>query len=1177
MIRSVIFILVLLLGAAWLAQAGESLAPRWSQTHPAQVSGQSELLTATTVDAAGNVYVATVCADTSTIPAGPSHLLKYAAADGALLWDHFLPNGVLLSCLAVDAAGQLAAAGSTLGNYATNIFHGNLFAARYSAANGAPIWEKNCGGSAGHTLALDGQGNLFVNGRVSGSELSSTLGSGVSGVVIIIGPAPTYSRTMKLAASDGAVLWANSRALGYYSSIQFTAGIARDGFLATDPLGNVILSRGNYLAKYAAQDGQLSWEQTLRSPVATALSSGGLKVDQAGDAVVISADNSAQAAQKFSGADGHSIWWWHEDFAAGENAFMYGLTLNAAGDVNLLGSTSSYGTHVLHLAGSSGRELWRQNLTDGTAFLAGMTSTGRLAVASAAVGSVHYMALLDDTTGDLFGEFREAPWQAPGTLPSFNPTLVMGPAGTCAVVRQAGSDVGVTLFEPVLDAPTVTPTGESSLTLDIGTPYTEDAGATATDAAGDPLNATAMPQLMAAGTSLFPLRRPGVYHVNYTATDARGIIGAGSRTVRIVDHAAPEVTAPDLTVELKEAGANGPGYSIPAGTTVDAYPAITATDGDEQLAVSYDVLLSHRFPVGATPVRVTVTDRSGNATTVTFTVRIRDSTPPWFYTSPYYPVSVTAGRMPDLRNQVVAYDLQPVTITQSPAPGAWVNDDQELRFTATDASGNADSRTVDLYVQLSLSHEAKFQTGGYAPGAGLQNGPPSNSYLTHFGVPAIDQSGNIAFTGAWAGEGGAGRGLFTQNRCIAKRGGPVPGLARTSFAAFQEPVIHGGHVGFLTTLAGAGSGTAVCSNAPTGQLVVLARAGMPAPGISGGRFVSFRAVALAGSAVAFQAGAVDRSGRAVNGIWALDATHGLTLLLRDGVSIGGKKITTLASFLAGTGSPGQGRGWLLAPGDKARVQAVGLCTDGTQVLLTGSFSTAPTLELPSTADLGFRGHGVPTRNAAGTTAWLGTRSATAGAPAPFGQGIFDHRAPNPAANPVALVGGAASLRALKDPLLTAQAGDSLLFSATVAPPGEPARTTLFYQERDDRAVWPQPLELTSTGADAVDLDGYKFTSFTSLALTDRGPIFIANAAQGRLVDQGVWAVGADGRLRLLFHRGGQIAAYYDPSNPELRSFTLLNAVAGSQGVGRNYNEQGQLVWRATFKDGTEAIVLTQIP
>ena len=38
--------------------------------------------------------------------------------------------------------------------------------------------------------------------------------------------------------------------------------------------------------------------------------------------------------------------------------------------------------------------------------------------------------------------------------------------------------------------------------------------------------------------------------------------------------------------------------------------------------------------------------------------------------------------------------------------------------------------------------------------------------------------------------------------------GPVPGLARTTFAAFTDPVIDQGHVAFLATLAGATRGVA---------------------------------------------------------------------------------------------------------------------------------------------------------------------------------------------------------------------------------------------------------------------------------------------------------------------------------------------------------------------------------
>lgn len=57
--------------------------------------------------------------------------------------------------------------------------------------------------------------------------------------------------------------------------------------------------------------------------------------------------------------------------------------------------------------------------------------------------------------------------------------------------------------------------------------------------------------------------------MNYTATDARGLIGAATRTVHLVDTVAPLIYAPDLTLELLAPTGNWVGGYAPLITDAD--------------------------------------------------------------------------------------------------------------------------------------------------------------------------------------------------------------------------------------------------------------------------------------------------------------------------------------------------------------------------------------------------------------------------------------------------------------------------------------------------------------------------------------------------------------------------------------------------------------------------------
>lgn len=62
-----------------------------------------------------------------------------------------------------------------------------------------------------------------------------------------------------------------------------------------------------------------------------------------------------------------------------------------------------------------------------------------------------------------------------------------------------------------------------------------------------------------------------------------------------------------------------------------------------------------------------------------------------------------------------------------------------------------------------------------------------------------------------------------------------------------------------------------------------------------------------------------------------------------------------------------------------------------------------------------------------------------------------------------------------------------------------------------------------------------------------------------------------GTLRLIIREGGQI------NGKIVRSFTALTGVAGSTGVTRTFNNSGQIIYRATFTDFSQALVTVQLP
>jgi mono/diheme cytochrome c family protein len=613
------------------------------------------------------------------------------------------------------------------------------------------------------------------------------------------------------------------------------------------------------------------------------------------------------------------------------------------------------------------------------------------------------------------------------------------------------------------------------------------------------------------------------------------------------------------------------------------------------------------IPDGTYTVTLSYQNAAGNSTsTAVSTGVVLDTTPP-VLTGPFTPVVFSAGTpLPDYAAQAVITDATMVTVTQLPLAGSATSaGDLSVEVKATDAAGNVATLSVPVMVRpLSAVSTGLFSKGDAAPGAGAPGGPPADAKLASFGVPATDDDGNVAFLAKWtSATGGSGSGLFTSTECVATVRGGVPALAGATFKTLSDPVAGGGHVAFLATVAGVPSAkaAAVFSGSP-GPPAVIAQAGTVAPGsdalpLAGGpTFKSFKAVAVDGGSVAIQAQLTGGTGvgrvtpASDSGLWLKDATHGLTLVLRKGQTIGNRTITTLVAFAVGNGSPGQGRGWLTQPqagGPKVLALAMLSGTDHKQAVLSADLTGGVSVLSetgpggtggPDVNGASFASYGVPAANHAGNSAFLGSLKPGGAVKTSNARGIFvdyGDATYTSIARLTDLAGTTgASFIVLKDPVLADD--DGVAFSATLkggTVKGLAATT-----------IWWKPaggaLTLLAQGGARPGNDlppAAQWKTFPLLAIAaNRGPIFTATLVPGKggvtaATASGVWATDFNDATRLLFRTGDMIGG------KTLKSFTLLNASVGSLGVTRSFNNDAEVVWLATFTDKTTAIIRTTVP
>lgn len=287
---------------------------------------------------------------------------------------------------------------------------------------------------------------------------------------------------------------------------------------------------------------------------------------------------------------------------------------------------------------------------------------------------------------------------APATFP-LGDTVV-----TFTSSDDTGNQISDTVTVTVVDttAPTVTPPADITVEGDtVGGAAANGAAIAAFLASATTTDVVdASPSLTNDAPTVFAV---GDTVVTFTSTDAAGNVSTETATVTVVDSTQPTISAPaDVTVEGDTIGGGDP-----AGTTLAALlssaTSLDIVDANPTITNDAPTL----FPLGDTVVTFTATDASGNASSITTTVTIVDTTAPSVTAPASLTVEGDTTSGADATGTAIAtflagataadvVDANP-TITND-APSIFPVGDTVVTFTSTDASGNSATSTATVSV-----------------------------------------------------------------------------------------------------------------------------------------------------------------------------------------------------------------------------------------------------------------------------------------------------------------------------------------------------------------------------------------------------------------------------------------------------------------------------------------------
>ncbi len=390
----------------------QTVMQKWVARYDGPAHG-NEYAQATAADGSGNVVVTGTSLNGSN---NDIYTAKYAAADGALVWENRY-NGPANGddwglSVAVDGTGNAIVTGFSRGSGTTG---NDIYTAKYAAADGALLWEKRYDGT-GHyddlanSVAVDAAGNVAIVGVSKG-----------------VGSMDYY--TAKYAAADGALLWEK----------RYEGPGTRDDLaysVAMDSAGNVVVTGGSsntnnanfsnndfYTAKYAAANGALLWEKRYNGPANQADVATSVAVDGSGNVVVTGYSYNSSSEDiytaKYAAATGALVWEKRYNGAVDGRDRGASIAVDAAGNVAITGESfngRAIDMYTAKYAAADGALLWEKRYAEGDngngdngARSVKMDAAGNVVVAGQSYNGLnfdYYTAKYEGTTGTLLWEAR---------------------------------------------------------------------------------------------------------------------------------------------------------------------------------------------------------------------------------------------------------------------------------------------------------------------------------------------------------------------------------------------------------------------------------------------------------------------------------------------------------------------------------------------------------------------------------------------------------------------------------------------------------------------------------------------------------------------------------------------------------------------------------------------------
>ncbi len=307
-----------------------------------------------------------------------------------------------------------------------------------------------------------------------------------------------------------------------------------------------------------------------------------------------------------------------------------------------------------------------------------LSLSGVLGVVTSAVPNVLAQVTASDLSGSVTLAQSPLVGSAPFGIGPHNVTVTAtdpsGNASTCVVVATVGDVTPPTITVPN-PGPSVTTTGASTTAV---VNYT----VTATDNVTSPQSVTCSP----ASGSAFPI---GTTTVNCSATDAAGNNATKSFTVQVVGNNLPTINVPaNMTVEA----------TSPSGAAVTFTSTPTWTDTvDGSGNASCTPANGSTFAIATTTVTCSFTNSRGGSASKTFTVTVRDSTPPVLTVPASQTVEATSASGAAVTYTVTATDIAsaPVVVTCAPLSGStFAFGTTTVSCTGKDSRGNVSAAST---------------------------------------------------------------------------------------------------------------------------------------------------------------------------------------------------------------------------------------------------------------------------------------------------------------------------------------------------------------------------------------------------------------------------------------------------------------------------------------------------